>query len=601
MFHRLTVTLIALLALAAVSGCVYYNTFYHATEAAREAELMRQARPPGTDPSPAEAELLDRVVEKCGRVIRLHPDSDWADDALVLMGEALYRQKKYDSAEERFTEFVTHYPESELRPKAEYYLAAVLIAKGNAVAAEEILSEVAYADPPSELSDDALFLIGDARRKRKRYAEAAEIYRELLDRFPRSDRRAEVRYVAADNFIDMGRLEEAASELSAVANEKSTRELAFEARLKRAGVLVDLGKTDEALSVLEELERRATSREDIDRILLARGRTYEAIGDFEGAMGVYDQLASEHERSDAAAEALYRIGLIYRDRMRDFDEAIASFREAKEQAPRSDTAALAASAISDIEELREYLAVIEEHEREGEPESSTATGDAGRTREDSLGVTPLEPPARAAEPPGGDRAGVSVRDSASASPRAGAPEASSVADSTISTAAEIVAPAEEPDESWSPWPPPAGPMPAVTASPVEPQVVFEEDSEEAIARFRVAELYLFKLGSPSEALPYYESVIEEHPKSSLAPRAAYAVAWIAENRTGDLAAAEDAYRRVVERFPGTGQAEEAAKALARLESGGSDVGDDAGATERDVGEPVTDARDDRAERPSTPD
>ncbi len=569
MFRRLTVSLLALLALAAVPGCVYYNTFYHATAAARKAELMRQSRPPGTDPSAGEMELLERVVEKSGRVIKLHPDSDWADDALVLMGEALYRQSKYETAEDRFTEFVALYPESEHRPTAEYFLAAVLLAKGNAVSAEEILSEVAFADPPSELSDDALFLIGDARRKRKHHAEAAEAYLELLDRFPRSDRRAEVRFVAAENFVDMDRLEKAAAELDAVAREKSSRQLAFESRIRLAAVLVDLGDTDRAIAVLGELERRTTGRDDLDRILLTRGHTYEVMADFEQATSEYKQVASEHERSEAAAEAHYRIGLIHRDHLRSFDDAVASFKEAKEQSPRSEVATLAAAAVADIESLREYLSVIAAHEQGGAPadSSSPAAQEPAAAREDSLGITDLEPiftdSVRARE----DALQIDVDDRVSALPEAGGEETSAaVVDSIVSGPGDTGAPAGPPlVADATPWPPLIGPMPAaVGGSPVAD----EEESEVAIARLRVAEIYLLKLGSPSEAIAYYESVVEEHPTSRLAPKAAFAVAWIAEHRTQDPEGAAEAYRRVVEQFPWTEHAAEAQEAIARLESGG---------------------------------
>jgi TolA-binding protein len=568
---RLTVLILAFLVLVAVPGCVYYNTFYHATVAAREAELLRQDRPPGTDPTAAENELLDRVIEKCGRVIKLHPDSDWADDALVLMGEALYRQRKYDNAEERFTEFVALYPESELRPRAEYFLAAVRLAKGNAVSAEELLSEVAYADPPSDLSDDALFLIGDARRSRKHYAEAAEAYRQLLDRFRRSDRRAEVRFVAAENYIDMGRLGEAAAELDAVSGEKSSRQLAFESRIRLARVLTELGDTDRALAVLDDLERRTTARDDLDRILLARGRTYEAVGDFDRAKEVYGAVAFEHERSDAAGEAYYRIGLIDRDQARSFDDAIASFREAKEQAPRSAAAALATAAIADIEALREYLAVIEAYEK-GEVPSAPPETDRAPAGEDSRGVTPRGPAARNAAPSGADSLGAASRERAAADSLGVASRERAAADSAAASPAGPIAPAQgPPPDTWSPWPPPEGPMPEPFASPEVLAPVSEEEPEIVVARFRAAEIYLFKLNSPSDALAFYESVVREHPTSGLAPKAAYAIAWIAENRADDPAGAAQAYRRVIEGFPGSRQADAAEDALERLEPGGADA------------------------------
>jgi tetratricopeptide (TPR) repeat protein len=113
----------------------------------------------------------------------------------------------------------------------------------------------------------------------------------------------------------------------------------------------------------------------------------------------------------------------------------------------------------------------------------------------------------------------------------------------------------------------------------EPPPPAEEEPEAAVARFRVAEIYLFQLDRPADAITYYESVVREHPTSGLAPKAAYAIAWIAENKTGDPVAAARAYRRVIEDFPGSPQAAAALEALGRLEADG------AGAREREDGAP----------------
>ena len=196
---RLSTSVVAVLALFCAAGCVYYNTFYNAKAAAREAELLRDARAPDSGPTPREAALLERVVEKSERVLRLHPDSGWADDALLLMGTALYHQGKLESASDRLTEFLARYPDSELVPEARYVLGAVLLEDGNPVSAEEMLDQLAHADPPHPLSDDALSLIGDARKARGRHEEAAQSYLQALERFPNGDRRARIRFAAATN------------------------------------------------------------------------------------------------------------------------------------------------------------------------------------------------------------------------------------------------------------------------------------------------------------------------------------------------------------------------------------------------------------------
>lgn len=488
---RIPLSLLAILALVQASGCVYYNTFYHAKAAAREAELLREARPLDSDPGARETSLLERVVEKSGRVLRLHPDSEWADDALLLLGTALYHQGKLESAEERLTEFLALYPDSELAPEARFALGAVLLDTGNAVSAEEMLAKLAYATPPHRLSDDALALIGDARRARGHHEAAAEAYLDALQRFPKADRRARIRFAAAENYVDMNRPEEAVVHYGAVAEEEGARQFLFEARMRLAEAHLSLGDAQATLAVLRDLEARAMLDEDLDRVLLLTGRAHEALGDLDRAVSTYEGIAASRDRTPAAAEAHYRIGLIRRDSYGDLEAAAQSFETSRRQAPRSDVARLAATAFDDVGTLRECLAVIGDYEA-------------------SLADTTT---ARAAP---GDTASVTRRGDTETAP----------ADSAAAS-----------------------------------------ETDAAVARLRAAELYLFKLDDPARALPLYRSVLEIHPRSDVAPKAALAVAWILENRMDDPDGASDAYGRVSELFPGSEYAIEADESVRRLTSG----------------------------------
>ena len=536
---RTAACLVAVLSVAVLSGCVYYNTVYHAKAAAREAELLRESRPPDSGPSRREIELLDRVIEKSGRVLRLHPDSEWADDALLLMASALYYQEKYESAADRLTEFMTLYPTSDLRPDAEYLLAATLLETDSPIAAEEILRDLAYADPPGPLSDDALMLLGRARRDRGRYDEAAEAFAEALERFPKSDRRAEIHYLAAENYVEMGHPEEAIAHFAAVAEEKGGRSLAFDARIRLAETDLELGDTSSALAVLADLEHRTTDRNDLDRVELLTGRVYEAVGDLDEAISTYEEIAASHDRSPAAAEACYRIGIIRRDRLGRLDDAVESFEEAKRNAPKSDIAALANQAIADVEALKEYLAVIEQsHDdisREGSPDSLAFDGAAVS---DSVGIS------LSSDVSGTVAAGAAARSAATRGDEAPEDGFGSVA---------------LPDTARG-----------------------RSEDELALARFRVAELYLFEFGNPDVALEYYASVVSDHPGSALAAKAALAIAWVLEHESHDREGAVRAYRDVVERYRGTECAAAALDALARL--GGAGDGDER-LGEQDVGEP----------------
>ena len=543
MFPR-TRTAVVLLLAAVLSGCVYFNTFYNAQEAYRDAELLREQRPPDSVPSALEIELLDRAIEKSRKVIRLHSGTKWADDAHLLLGKSLHHQRKHEAAEESLRELLTLYPDSELVAEAEYVLAAVLIAKKNPVSAEELLAHVAFADPPVPLSDDALMLIGDARNSRGRYAEAAEAYLAALDRFPGSEIRGLTRYLAAENYATMGEWELAAEHFRRVPGESPTAQIAFESRMRLAETDLELGATDEAIGVLRDLERRTTDPEDLDRVLLLKGRAYEVVGDLEEAIDTYEATAAGRARSDAASEALYRIGLIQRDRLDDYDEAIEYFQRAKDESPRSDSAGLASRAARDIREIRGYIAKIEKWE-------ASASSDSIPARRERPPVTPFELP--------------EVPDSLSvvAPPAAVAPDSAAVTPDSVAVAPETAVVAEDSaavtldSAAVAPERAAVAPDSAATAGGPPAEII--------TARFLLAESYLFRFNAPRRALEAYRVVAEEHAESDLGPKAALAIGWIYEHRLDDVPAAISAYRAVVDRHPGTLYAEKAAAALSALD------------------------------------
>jgi len=570
--RRITVIAVAVALVGLASGCVYYNTFYHAREASRDAAVLREDRPPDTDPTARERELYDRVIEKSGRVLALHPDSSWADDALLLLGQALAYQGRYESASVRLNDFLTLYPDSELRPEAEYSLASVLIEQGNPVTAEELLVGVAYADPPTELSDDALLLIGDARAARRRYEDASEAYMAALERFPGSDQRARIRFRAAENFVAVGRYEDAAEHFARVPDETSSRTLAFEARLRLSEVLLEMGRAEAALDVAIDLAGRTTDRDELDRAELQRGLALEGLDRHADAIEMYEEIAASHARSEGASKAYYRIGVIKRDDLDDLDGAVDAFRSAREAFGRGETAELAERAAEDIVRLKEYVRTIQDYERfleksaaEGEPQSQAEVG----TREaapDSLPGVDVAPD---------DAADPDVTDTAARLPGAASP-----GDTASGSEPDDVPGAPGDTTRGSLF---SGALPGMTGgdnatattvvdtTSLNGLATARADSaapspgeEAARARFLLAELHLFRFEDSARALELYREVLDIHPDTEYAPRAALAVAWILETEMGDPDAARSAYQNVLDTYPGTDRAEAAAEGLKRL-------------------------------------
>ncbi len=91
----------------------------------------------------------------------------------------------------------------------------------------------------------------------------------------------------------------------------------------------------------------------------------------------------------------------------------------------------------------------------------------------------------------------------------------------------------------------------------------DDTSPEALAlrAFTLAELQLTQFEHPEQAIEGYRTVLESYPRSDLAPRAAYAIAWIYRRVLDDSVRAAAALDTLVARYPDSQQARYAAVLL----------------------------------------
>ncbi|MCD4690936.1 tetratricopeptide repeat protein [bacterium] len=266
----------------------------------------------------------------------------------------------------------------------------------------------------------------------------------------------------------------------------------------------------------------------------------------------------------------YRVGLILRDRMGNFDEAIEVFRKAKDEAPRSEVARSAGDAIRDVEELQAVLATVERWQTE--LTAPPAAVDTAAVVVDTMAVvadttvvvvdtmtvvtdtTALDTDAIVAV---GDTTAldtdaiVAVGDTTALDTDA----IVAVGDTTMAGAEAAFVTTLTDTLS----------IPLEDLAPSEPDTIVIPD--EARAMFRAGELYLFKMGDADRALEYYAMVIDNFGETPLGPKAAFAVAWTHDRILGQPMLAAQAYQAVLDRYPGTDYALEASSALGVISTG----------------------------------
>ena len=107
--------------LTVLAGCTYYNSVYNAGRLYDEAERLRRA---GQD-SISRVRYLD-VVRRTAEAYRAHPESEWAGEALFLLGRSRLRLGEPRAAQSALRKAASVSPDASMRSRVLVYLAAAL-------------------------------------------------------------------------------------------------------------------------------------------------------------------------------------------------------------------------------------------------------------------------------------------------------------------------------------------------------------------------------------------------------------------------------------------------------------------------------------------
>ncbi len=426
--------------LTLTAGCAYFNTMYNARKAYRAAEEV--PRMPDGSINRAAYASYDDVIEKCEALIAQHPDSKWVDDAILMMGKAHYRKNELDKAITRFNELQKDHPESELLGEAQMYLAKTLVAKDDPNQAVPLLQAVFERNPKNKFTDEILFLLGtnlvriDQEKKALHYLEI------LAETYPNSTFRVDADLEIADLYLERGAYEKSLAVFRKLSGVKLSTDNLIRFLTKLAEAQVKIGRYPAALRTFTRLERFVVKDAEKASQMLYKGRALVGLDSLAAGIEIFEAVAVTYPRSIFSAEASYRLGSVYQEKLDSLDVAKAKFDQVPRQYSKSSYAPEAirrSVSITKLQKLRESL------------------GKGG----------------------GEDKAGV---------------------------------------------------------------------------QFDLSEVQLFQFSDYEKALEGYNVILDQYPNSEIAPKAAYAVAYIYESLLKDPARARAAYLVVVQSYPESQQA-----------------------------------------------
>ena len=633
------------------SGCVYFNTFYMAKKKFNEAEKSQrqnaekqqeqeigqkgksgrssgqiperpvprgrgqqpgQPAPGGKVISKANAQersLYDDAIKKASKVLIYHPNSKWADDALWLIGKANFNLGDYSAADRKFKELVTNHPNSKFADDAYYYMGLSQIELNNDNLASEMFERIEKEFKKSEYFDEIYFARGRIAVLNENYSEAVELFGRYLEKYSKEDSAAMAAFTMGLCNEELGDYHSAYKNYKSVEKYDPPRKLRFEAAMASGSVMLKTDSTAVGMKILDDLVGDERYFSETARIRLKIAEGYHLQNEFERSVAEYTTITEQNPKTAESAEAFYRLGLIYQNKLFDIEKAKESFGKVQSEFSASEFRNLALARSAQIAKFETYQTQLQKADsvrvaRESAQDDSIQTSDSllisrpdstsldsllvensneenKITLPDTIEIVP-EPDSMIAEdtlfvddPGNEEKSRLSFPDSSGTITEP---------DSVVSRVAEEIYTVNdsgfvESDSSVSSDTSSVARADSVKIQIIDEQAVIDsinaaiatrkakEDSlrqaiiEEGIRiRFLLGELYAYELSQPDSAINEYMLIVEQHPTSNFASKSLLAAASLRLN-DGDSISAREYLQRLLDDYPQTPQAASAAKIM----------------------------------------
>ncbi len=549
-------------------ACVYYNVFYNAHHYYKQARRADEGTEKKQNPiagqnysrgAPSSVSsntaLYNKAIKKASKILELYGKSPWVDDALLLIGNAYYYQKKYTQAVRKFDELLTNFPQSDLSAEAYYMKGRALLDNRNLEEAENLFLKL--IEGKNKFSDEAIMGLAEIAMVRESQSQAKDFYTQIVARSNNKNLVAQANLQVAEMFLKEKQFEQAQKAFAQVSRYNTQPDIDFYAQLMISHCEMEAGDPNKALKTLLKMEKNKKYFPYLSRIKVKTGHVYEKLDQVEEAAKIYLSVGEDTPSTAESAEAYYLLGKLYQNRKSDLEKAKLYYEKAAVQFNGSPYTVLANQRKASLQKLEEYRKKI--------------GGDDKKTIKDSLlTVSKLEQEFMIGE------LYLTQLDQV---------------DSALNKYNQIIA--GESDSSYlgrayltKAWIYEEIKKDSVQAKKIYsdiiqkfPKTVFAKAAEmklysksETLTRadsaeilFKEAEKFLFDKSEADEALTQYRAVATRFPDLMWAAKAEYSMAWIYEHILFNNEKAKAYYTQLMERKPQTEYSQKAREKLEKFQ------------------------------------
>ena len=363
--------LFAALALAALNGCAYYNTFYLAKRYYYRATDGAPYSVEGN--SSAGVQNYNKSIDYSKKLLANYPKSKWVDDAYLMWARGLLGRDDPIQTVSMLKDFTAKYPDSPIADEAIFFLGVAHRAARQyteAIAAFETFLE---HEPRHELAPYALYERARSLRGLKRPGEAADALSLMLERYPKSDLVDRAMTLRAESRFEAGHSDQARQDFRAMGLRARTDDERFDLLLRESDAIEAARRYDEALALLNDAlsHERAPIHADTTggrvytaptgpganrygRLMLRIGTVHLLAGRMTEALNAYRRVIDDYPRTALAAEAQYRIGYAYETEADDFGRAREAYARVREHGGSQSYIQQAAQRLATLDQIEKF-------------------------------------------------------------------------------------------------------------------------------------------------------------------------------------------------------------------------------------------------------
>lgn len=314
--RNLTTTVVIIIILSFIPGCVYYNTFYNAQKAFNRAEKGRIDSKRNIRSLSGDYKI---AIEKSLKVIEDYPNTKWYDDALYVLAVSYYYTGQYVKAERRLRELLVNYPESKYIDEANLYLAKAKLQDNEIEDAIILFEDIFQKDYNKEYKAEAAMAIGEYHFENKDYKKAEPYLMEVRDSLGTDEEALKAQTYIADGQYNQFKFSSALGAYLQILGMDPDKKQKYHALFRSADCSYQLQRIDDGMDYINSLIKEELYFDSLSVLKLKLAEGFELDEDVISAEIIYKEVKNEEIDKRASSKASYKLGLIYQF---DYDDLI---------------------------------------------------------------------------------------------------------------------------------------------------------------------------------------------------------------------------------------------------------------------------------------